>query len=61
MQFVALIAITAIALSPIAHAMGMVSDLVASVGFYGGLAALSFGLGTVLDDWLSRLEQQAGR
>lgn len=58
MQLVALIAITAIALSPIAHAMGMVSDLVASVGFYGGLAALSFGLGTVVDDAVYRLEQR---
>ncbi|UEM06743.1 hypothetical protein JL101_030065 (plasmid) [Skermanella rosea] len=51
----------AIALSPIAHAVGMVSDLVASIGFYSGLTASAFGLVTGVDKWTCQLEQQTRR
>jgi hypothetical protein len=61
MQFLALLAIAAIALSPILNAMGELSDVHAWLGFFGGISVLMFGLGQVLDDWLYRLERMPPR
>lgn len=61
MKFLAMVAIAAIALSPILQAMGKISNIQAWMGFFGGISVLAFGLGLVMDDWLYRLERMPRR